>query len=250
MTRHPLQRLGDIVLLSLLLIAGWEALSLLIGTRVLPSPPQTAHRIIVAFGQPSFLRDIAATGQAYVVALAMAMAGGVVFGLMFGVSRFIGETFEPAMHVLVAVPKVTLYPVILLLFGLGDAAKIAFGVLHGLPTVAIMTASAIRSLKPIYRKTALTMRLSPRRYALRHPVAGGGAGDLRQPAHLLCLHAARRAHRRDVCLDARARPFADEFDRRRRHADGDGDRRADVPVRRLRQRRAARGHRPLPEVTS
>jgi NitT/TauT family transport system permease protein len=166
MTRHPLQRLGDIVLLSLLLIAGWEVLSLLIGTRVLPSPPQTAHRIIVAFGQPSFLRDLAATGQAYVVALAMAMAGGVALGLMFGASRFIGETFEPAMHVLVAVPKVTLYPVILLLFGLGDAAKIAFGVLHGLPTVAIMTAGAIRSLKPIYRKTALTLRLSPRRYAL------------------------------------------------------------------------------------
>lgn len=166
MTRHPLQRLSDIALLSLLLIAGWEALSLLIGTRVLPSPPQTAHRIVVAFGQPSFLRDIAATGQAYVVALALAMAGGVALGLMFGASRFIGETFEPAMHVLVAVPKVTLYPVILLLFGLGDAAKIAFGVLHGLPTVAIMTASAIRSLKPIYRKTALTMRLSQRRYAL------------------------------------------------------------------------------------
>jgi NitT/TauT family transport system permease protein len=70
------------------------------------------------------------------------------------------------MHILVSVPKVALYPIILLLFGLGDPAKIAFGVLHGLPTVAIITAGAIRSLKPIYRKTARAMRLAPRTYAL------------------------------------------------------------------------------------
>ena len=55
-------------------------MSLLIGTRVLPSPPQTAQRIIVAFGQPSFLRDLVATGQAYVVALAMAMSAASYSG--------------------------------------------------------------------------------------------------------------------------------------------------------------------------
>ena len=38
--------------------------------------------------------------------------------------------------------------------------------LHGLPTVVIITAGAVRSLKPIYRKAALTMRLTPRAYAL------------------------------------------------------------------------------------
>jgi NitT/TauT family transport system permease protein len=167
MKRNPIQRLVDIALLGLLLIAGWEALSLLIGARVLPSPPQTAQRIVAGFTEPGFLRDLAATGQAYVIALAIAMLGGVTLGLLFGGWRAAGETFEPAMHVLVAIPKVTLYPIILLLFGLGDPAKIAFGVLHGLPTVAIMTASAVRSLKPIYRKTALTLRLTPRRYALR-----------------------------------------------------------------------------------
>ena len=167
MTPHPLRRAGDIAMLSLVLIAGWESLSLLIGARVLPSPPQTALRIVTAFAQAGFLKDLAATGQAYVIALILAMFGGVTLGLLFGAWRTAGETFEPVMHVVVAVPKVTLYPVILLLFGLGDAAKIAFGVLHGLPTVAIMTAGAVRSLKPIYRKTALIMRLPPRRYALR-----------------------------------------------------------------------------------
>jgi NitT/TauT family transport system permease protein len=167
MKRDSIQNLADVAALIIAMVALWEALSLLIGARVLPSPLVTARHFVTAFARPSFLRDLAATGQAYAIALVLAMSGGVTLGLLFGGWRTIGETFEPVMHVLVAIPKVTLYPIILLLFGLGDAAKIAFGVLHGLPTVAIMTAGAIRTLKPIYRKTALTMRLTPRNYALR-----------------------------------------------------------------------------------
>jgi NitT/TauT family transport system permease protein len=167
MKRASFEQLGDIAAVSLLLIMLWEALSLIIGARVLPSPIQTAQRIFIAFGQPSFLDDLTATGQAYAIALILAMSGGVALGLLFGGWRTAGETFEPAIHALVAIPKVTLYPIILLLFGLGDAAKIAFGVLHGLPTVVIITANAVRSLKPIYRRVALTMRVTPRNYALR-----------------------------------------------------------------------------------
>jgi NitT/TauT family transport system permease protein len=58
------------------------------------------------------------------------------------------------------------YPIILLFFGLGDSAKIFFGILHGLPPVVILTANALRTLRPIYRKAARTMRLSNRAYAL------------------------------------------------------------------------------------
>src|SRR5262249_36536582 len=45
-------------------------------------------------------------------------------------------------------------------------AKIFFGILHGLPPVVILTANALRTLKPVYRKTALVMRLSRRDFAL------------------------------------------------------------------------------------
>jgi len=166
MNREPLQRLIDIVLVTLLLLAVWKGLSLLIGTRTLPSPWMTIRHLAASFGRAEFLEDLAATGKAYVIALTVAMSGGVLLGLLLGGWRSVGEIFEPWLHVLVAIPKVTLYPIVLLLFGLGDPAKIAFGVLHGLPTVAIIVAGAIRTLNPIYRRAALTMRLTPRNYAL------------------------------------------------------------------------------------
>ena len=166
MKRDVARQIGDIAIASLVLVAGWQALSLAVGARTLPAPLQTAERLAAAFAQAGFLDDLVATAQAYGIALLIAMGAGVVLGLLFGGWRAVGETFEPAMHVLVSVPKVALYPIILLLFGLGDSAKIAFGVLHCLPTVAIMTAGAIRSLRPIYRKAARSMRLTPRNYAL------------------------------------------------------------------------------------
>ncbi len=148
-------------------IVAWQLLSLAVGAHVLPPPRATADHLAVLLGEPRFLRDLASTAEAYVIALAVGMAGGLGLGVAFGGWRLIGQSFEPFMHLLVATPKVTLYPVILLLFGLGDSAKIAFGVLHGLPPVAIMTANAIRNIRPIHRKTALTLRLSPTAYAWR-----------------------------------------------------------------------------------
>jgi NitT/TauT family transport system permease protein len=94
------------------------------------------------------------------------MAGGLALGVICGGWQRIGDEVEPLVLALIATPKVMLYPIILLFFGLGDAAKIFFGLLHGLPPVVIVMANALRSLRPIYRKVAHTMRLSRASFAL------------------------------------------------------------------------------------
>jgi NitT/TauT family transport system permease protein len=58
-------------------------------------------------------------------------------------------------------PKITLYPVILLVFGLGLSAKVAFGALHGLFPVALFALGALRNTSPVLVKTARVLRLSP-----------------------------------------------------------------------------------------
>jgi NitT/TauT family transport system permease protein len=57
-------------------------------------------------------------------------------------------------------PKITLYPVILLIFGLGISGKTAFGALHGVLPVALLTMAAIRNISPVYLKSARSMKLS------------------------------------------------------------------------------------------
>ena len=58
-------------------------------------------------------------------------------------------------------PKITLYPVILLLFGLGMPAKVAFGALHGIIPVVLFTMNAVRNVNRSYLRAGRALRLTP-----------------------------------------------------------------------------------------
>jgi NitT/TauT family transport system permease protein len=62
---------------------------------------------------------------------------------------------------LYSIPKIALFPVILLLFGLGVSAKIAFGALHGIIPVIVVSMNAVRHMRPVYLRSARAMRLTP-----------------------------------------------------------------------------------------
>jgi NitT/TauT family transport system permease protein len=80
--------------------------------------------------------------------------------VVLGLRRLTGAVFEPILVNLYALPKVTLYPVVLLVFGLGLSARVAFGVMHGLIPLTLFTMNAILQLRPVYVRTARIMRLS------------------------------------------------------------------------------------------
>jgi NitT/TauT family transport system permease protein len=71
-----------------------------------------------------------------------------------------GEVADPILGTFYSIPKITLYPIILLVFGLSLSAKVAFGVIHGIFPIAIFTMNALRNVAPVYRRTARMLRLS------------------------------------------------------------------------------------------
>ena len=111
-------------------------------------------------GAPSFWGHVAATAEAYAWAVLISTLGGLALGLLIGLSRFASEVADPILASLYAIPKVTLYPVVLLFFGLGLSAKVAFGTLHGIFPVMIFTIGGVRAIRPVVLKTARAMRLS------------------------------------------------------------------------------------------
>lgn len=159
--------LWDKLLLLVALVAGWQLLSLATGPEVLTAPLATAQRLARLMAAPDFAGHAAETGSAFAVALVISLVGGLLLGALLGAHRLSGEVTEPLLVGLYSIPKITLYPVVLLLFGLGMSAKIAFGAMHGIIPVILFTMNAVRNIPHVYIRAGRSMRLSPGQMFLR-----------------------------------------------------------------------------------
>ena len=151
----------DKVLLLVGLLVAWQLLSLLVGPEVLTTPLATLQRLGRLMADPQFAGHARETGSAFAVALLISWVGGLGLGVLLGAHRLSGEVAEPLLVGLYSIPKITLYPVVLLLFGLGMSAKIAFGAMHGIIPVILFTMNAVRNIPQVYLRAGRAMRLSP-----------------------------------------------------------------------------------------
>ena len=157
---------GPLVLTVTLLVA-WQMLHQWAGDTALTAPLPTLAHLWDMISQKRFLPHLSETGLAFLQALTIAWVGGVGIGVWLGGHRLSGEVAEPILVGLYSLPKITLYPVILLLFGLGMSAKVAFGALHGIIPVALFTMNAVRNINRTYLRAGRAMRLTPAQMA-RH----------------------------------------------------------------------------------
>ena len=150
----------DTMLLTAGLVALWQVGTLALGREALPSPVATVGKLAGIMADEDFSRHAWETARAFVTALGISLVAGLALGLMLGAHRLLGEVSEPILAALYSIPKITLYPVILLLFGLGISAKIAFGVIHGIIPVILFTMNAVRNVRAVYLRSARAMRLT------------------------------------------------------------------------------------------
>src|SRR5215467_6101567 len=158
--RRSLQRLLDSFLLVAALVVVWQ-LVYWKSEVAITGPIETAKTSIELLGSENFWRHALASGRAFGLSLLMSSVGGVAVGLALGAHRFSGAVAAPILTALYTIPKVTLYPMVLLIFGLGISAKVAFGVMHGIIPVVIFTMDAVRNINPVLMKTARVFRFSP-----------------------------------------------------------------------------------------
>ena len=153
--------LGDAALLLLSVVLAWQALYEVVGDVALTPPVATLANAGALLHSPIFWRHLSATAYAFSASLGIGAAAGIAAGLALGFHRFSGLVAEPILTALYTLPKVTLYPLVLLVFGLGLSAKIAFGVMHGVIPVILFTMNAVRNVDPVHLKTARALDLTP-----------------------------------------------------------------------------------------
>jgi NitT/TauT family transport system permease protein len=159
--RLPRLRLLDPLLLVAVALLLWQAIAAWTQGVAVSAPLPTFAYLGDLLLTDRFWDNVGATAGAFAMAFALSAAFGLLLGLLLGLRRFAGDVAEPLLAGFYTIPKVTLYPVVLLIFGLGISAKVAFGVMHGLVPVTLFTMAAIKTLPPVLPRTARALRLSP-----------------------------------------------------------------------------------------
>jgi NitT/TauT family transport system permease protein len=157
---HLGERAFAMLAIALILVLIWQALYQHVGQEALASPTMTVVKLGALLDRPEFWTNIGETARALVLSLLLSCIAGGLLGILIGSNRKATEVVEPMLVTLYALPKVTLYPVVLLFFGIGLSAKVAFGALYGMIPMILITLNAIRSMNPSLPRTARVLRLS------------------------------------------------------------------------------------------
>ncbi len=151
------------LLLVLVLLALWEIFTRLSSvSAILIAPPsailyQLVQIILRASNVPDFYANASLTIAEIVAAYGIAAVIGILTGIAVASSKVIGDAFEPILLVLYAVPKIILYPVIVLMIGTGPGTKILFGVFVGIFVIVFNTAAGLRQIEPNYLRLARSL---------------------------------------------------------------------------------------------
>ena len=154
------RRLRNTLMLIVALVAIWQGLYWWVGDVALASPLATLRYTAKLVTSETFAMHLFDTMRAFAIAFALSVVIGLLVGFWLGFDRLSGDTLEPMVVAVYAIPKLTLYPILLLAFGLGVSAKVAFGVLHGVIPIILFTLAAVHNTKPILIKTGHVLKLS------------------------------------------------------------------------------------------
>jgi len=154
------RRATDTLIMLAVIVLAWQVLYRMVGSTALPAPLATLQYLAKFVPSARFAENAWATLVTFIWALALSYSLGLVIGTWMGVHRLSGAVGEPILISIYTLPKITLYPVVLLIFGLSLPGRVTFGAMHGVLPVALLTMNAIRNIPPVYLKAARTLHLS------------------------------------------------------------------------------------------
>ena len=140
--RKALGYVGALVVL----VVGWEVLSLAIDSPALPPPTSAIPAFIDQFA--AILPEIAVSAWRVVAALVLGTVLAVPLGLALGRSPRADSVFAPLVFLSYPVPKVVFLPVLIIILGLGSLSQIVLITLIIFFQILVTTRDAARAIRP------------------------------------------------------------------------------------------------------
>jgi ABC-type nitrate/sulfonate/bicarbonate transport system permease component len=140
--------------IALLVVWEFAARAHLIDARILPAPSRVLATIWDLLITGDLLLDIRDTTVRFLVGLLLGAVPGVLVGATMGLFRWPRAAISPLVALFYNVPRIALFPLVLILVGLNELSNLIMIALGPFFTMLITTTGAIMNVEPGYRDVA------------------------------------------------------------------------------------------------
>ena len=142
--------------LPVLILACWELGSRagVISPMFFPAPSRIALALSGMATDGRLFKDLAATLYRVAVGLSIGVGLGLPLGLLMGWNPGVRALVDPMVGATHALPKIAIYPILMVLFGIGDGSRVALVALGAFFPMLINSMTAVRQIDPRYFEVA------------------------------------------------------------------------------------------------
>lgn len=128
-----------------LVIIAWQAVAMLLQTPIVPTPAAVFANLLQMFLSRMGIHLFYSLGR-IIAGIAISFILGVSLGMLMGYFTKVDRILSPLVYFTYPVPKIALLPIVMLLFGLGEASKLIMIVLIIVFQIIITTRDAVKNI--------------------------------------------------------------------------------------------------------
>jgi NitT/TauT family transport system permease protein len=132
-----------------------------VDARILPPPTRVAASIWSMVISGDLVRDSAITTARFLAGMIVGTVPGVLIGLTMGLFGAVRAALNPIVAAFSNAPRIALFPLILILFGLHERSNVLMIALGPFFTMLITAMGAVMNVDPIYRDVARNFHARP-----------------------------------------------------------------------------------------
>lgn len=163
----PLQRLAQqgwfmAIASPIVLLLLWEALVRfgLLDARFFPAPTSVVVELVAMAQSGLLFKHTAYTVSRMAIGFVLGAVPGVFLGIVMGLSTGIRKFLQPALASIYPIPKIALFPLAMLIFGLGEPSKWVIVAVAVFFQVLFSTLAGVVNIDKVYLDVAANFRAS------------------------------------------------------------------------------------------
>jgi len=147
----------------------WEICSRagILDARFFPAPTAIFYHLIFISPEEGIIQDIIASLNRLLWGYLAGCLLGIILGVGMGLCRSLRAAISPIIALTYPIPKIAILPLVMLIFGIGDASKIVIVAIGSFFLVLINTLHGVDSIDKIYHDVAAVYKIKRHNFILK-----------------------------------------------------------------------------------